>query len=105
MDADAGSRTQRNCVCSSYNFGQPHIVSYATWYRHLQEARSDEERRTMQDAKFHGLNSSTRRARGTASRRRNNLLPPRNGVREAAEAQVAQVPRQDEQVFFLRRLS
>jgi len=74
---DIASSAQRyNCVCSSHNFGQPHVVSSMTWYRHFQEARSEEERGWMQNAKFDGLNqSSARRARGTAARRRNNVLP------------------------------
>ena len=53
--------------------------------------------------KFVGLNSSTRRAR--VSRRRNNVLPTRQRDRQAAEVQVALVPRQDNQVFFFSRFS
>ncbi|KAF9232879.1 hypothetical protein BU15DRAFT_90555 [Melanogaster broomeanus] len=33
-----------NCVCTKHNFGRPHLVSLATWYRHLQGASSDDER-------------------------------------------------------------
>jgi hypothetical protein len=35
------------CVCSKYNNGQPHEVSSATWYRHLQEASTDEEKQRI----------------------------------------------------------
>ena len=70
------SAQQYNCVHSSHNFRQPHVVSSTTWYCHLQEAHSEEERQRMQNAKFDGLNpSSAHRARGTAARRWNNVLP------------------------------
>jgi hypothetical protein len=35
------------CVCSKYNNGQPHEVSSATWYRHLEEACTQEEKQRI----------------------------------------------------------
>ena len=65
-----------NCVCSKYNFGQPHLVSTATWYRHLQEARSDEERQRMQDARLQvPLGTVTAKPKRSAARRRTNVPP------------------------------
>jgi hypothetical protein len=96
MDSDIGSagtsNKRYNCVCSTYNFGQPHMVSSATWYRHFQEASADEQQR-MQDAKFNGIPSSSNRRGGTASRRRNNVLPSmQKRVREPGEMQVSASP-------------
>ena len=77
MDSDVdstGTSNQRyNCVCSE-SFGQPHVVSLATWYRHYQ-AVSAEEREWMQCAKLD-------RPRGTASCRRNGVLPVQKRARE-----------------------
>ncbi|KAF8834252.1 hypothetical protein BDN67DRAFT_1049049, partial [Paxillus ammoniavirescens] len=57
---EAGPSSQQdglwyNCVCAKYNFGRPHLISSTTWYRHLEEATSDEERQRMHNAKsqFH----------------------------------------------------
>ena len=96
MDSDigsAGTSNQRyNCVCSTHNFGQPHIVSSATRYRHYQEASADEQQR-MQAAKFDGVASSSNRRGGTASRRRNNVLPAtQKRVREPGEILVSASP-------------
>ena len=75
MDDSTGSSAQRyNCLCSAYNFGQPHLVSPTTWYRHFEEAQTDEEQEWMQNAKFDGLNNSSARCRGTTSHRCNNAL-------------------------------
>ena len=94
MDIEsAGNSHQRyNCVCSTYNFGRPHVVSSTTWYRHFQEASADEQQR-MQDAKFDNVAPpSNHRARGTASRRRNSILPTQKRARELGEAQAPPPP-------------
>ena len=51
---DAGFQ-RYNCVCSNYNYGRPHPVSFATFHRHLKQASSEEEKKRIQDAKFDGL--------------------------------------------------
>ncbi|KAG1745050.1 uncharacterized protein EDB91DRAFT_1345885, partial [Suillus paluster] len=43
------------CVCTKYNRGQPHEVSYTSWYRHLNEATTEEEKQKMHTAKAFGL--------------------------------------------------
>ncbi|KAG2110325.1 uncharacterized protein F5147DRAFT_690109, partial [Suillus discolor] len=43
------------CVCTKYNHGQPHEVSYMSWYCHLNEATTEEEKEKMQTAKAFGL--------------------------------------------------
>lgn len=88
---DAGSSQRYNCVCSNYNYGRPHPVSSATFHRHLNQARSEEEKQRIQDAKFDGIDRpNPRRSRGTATRRRDN--------RQAHEPQElrASVDRQQE---------
>jgi hypothetical protein len=83
MDDSAGPPAQRyNCICSAHNFGQPHLVSPATWYHHFEEAQTDEEQERMRSVQFDGLNNSSARRRGTASRRHNNALPIQKRVRE-----------------------
>ena len=80
---ETGSAAQKlNCVCSKYNFGRPHLVSTTTWYRHLQEAGSEEERQQIHAAKLDDLPANTRRPRGIATRRRNNTLPTNKRGRE-----------------------
>ncbi|KIK35849.1 hypothetical protein CY34DRAFT_26510 [Suillus luteus UH-Slu-Lm8-n1] len=32
------------CICNKYRYGRPHPVSRSTWYQHIQEAGSEEER-------------------------------------------------------------
>lgn len=96
MDLDIGStgtpNQHYNCICSSYNFGQPHLVSSVTWYRHLQEASVDKQQH-MQDAKFISIASSSNcRARGTASHRHNNVLPMQKRACEPSETQVSASP-------------
>jgi hypothetical protein len=53
------------CVYRKHNFGQPHTISRSTWYEHLQQAETTEEKTRMQAA-CHGINeaapSATRRA-------------------------------------------
>ncbi|KIJ17975.1 hypothetical protein PAXINDRAFT_9063, partial [Paxillus involutus ATCC 200175] len=75
-----------NCVCAKYNFGRLHLISSTTWYRHLEEATSDEERQRMHNAKsqFHPpTNPPTNgRSRGAVGRRRNNVLPTQKRGRE-----------------------
>lgn len=78
---DAGTSQRYNCVCSGYNYGRPHPVSSATFHRHLRQARSEEEKKCIQDAKFDGLDRPVpHRSRGTASRRRDNQ---RDNIRPA----------------------
>lgn len=91
MDSVGSSIQRYNCVCSTHNFGQPHSVSSATWYHHFEEAQTDEEQQRMQSAKFEGLNNSSARHRGTASRRRNNALPIQERAREV-DAQDTSAP-------------
>jgi hypothetical protein len=38
------------CMCDRYGNGHPHQVSKATWYRHLELATSDEEKRRIRAA-------------------------------------------------------
>ncbi|KAG1866996.1 hypothetical protein C8R48DRAFT_599867, partial [Suillus tomentosus] len=58
MDIDqAGARFF--CVCTKYNHGQPHEVSYTSWYRHLNEATTEEEKQKMHTAKAFGLEALT----------------------------------------------
>ncbi|KIK77622.1 hypothetical protein PAXRUDRAFT_17378 [Paxillus rubicundulus Ve08.2h10] len=87
--------TRYNCVCLKYNFGIPHAVSSATWYRHLEEASSPEEREHMRAAKADGSNnnpSKQTRPRGSAARRRNNLPPPCKRDRDMDRAQSPPEP-------------
>ena len=104
VDSAGPSNQRYNRVCSE-NFGQPHVVSLATWYRHYQAA-SAEEREQMQRAKLDGITSSSDcRPRGTASHRRNGILPVQKRARELGEGQVSASPdkrgRQGEpEVFF-----
>ncbi|KAG1847252.1 hypothetical protein C8R48DRAFT_547524, partial [Suillus tomentosus] len=53
------------CICSKHNFGRPHTILRTTWYEHLQQAETTEEKTRMQAAR-HGTNeaapSATRRA-------------------------------------------
>ena len=80
---ETGSAAQKlNCVCSKYNFGRPHLVSTTTWYRHLQEAGSEEEWQQIHAAKLDDLPANTRRPRGIAIRRHNNTLPTNKRGRE-----------------------
>jgi hypothetical protein len=79
-------------------------VSSTTWYRHLSEAGSDEERAHMNTAKLDvdtnpgGSSNSVkpRRSRGLASRRCNNVHPARRTVREVFPAEVC--------VYFIFKL-
>ncbi|KAG1905037.1 uncharacterized protein F5891DRAFT_1183705 [Suillus fuscotomentosus] len=58
MDIDqAGARFF--CVCTKYNHGQPHEVSYTSWYRHLNEATTEEEKQKMHTVKAFGLEALT----------------------------------------------
>ena len=92
----AGGTVRYNCVCSRHNFGLPHLVSSTTWYRHLSEAGSDEERARMNAAKLDinaisggsGNPVRPRRYRGLALRRHNNVPPVRKTVREASTPEV-----------------
>lgn len=43
------------CVCSKYNYGLPHEVSSATWYRHLDEATTQEEKQRIRSARALGV--------------------------------------------------
>ncbi|KAG2358592.1 hypothetical protein BDR07DRAFT_1489262 [Suillus spraguei] len=42
---------QCTCVCKK-NFGRPHIISLATWYQHLQQAETDEEKEQIRAGKI-----------------------------------------------------
>ncbi|KAG1843455.1 hypothetical protein DFJ58DRAFT_731570 [Suillus subalutaceus] len=54
MDIDqAGIRFL--CVCTKYNHGQPHEVSYTSQYHHLNEATTKEEKEKMHTVKAFGL--------------------------------------------------
>jgi hypothetical protein len=35
------------CICVKYGYGLPHKVLKTTWYRHLDQASSDEEKRKI----------------------------------------------------------
>ena len=35
------------CLCRKHNFGRPHPVSKATWYRHIEEANTEEEKQHL----------------------------------------------------------
>ncbi|KIK91217.1 hypothetical protein PAXRUDRAFT_13898 [Paxillus rubicundulus Ve08.2h10] len=85
---------QYNCVCIKHGRGQPHLVSTATWYRHLHEASSDEERQCMLEANrlWHGPDAHlliTSRLRGSVACRCNNVLPILKRGREADETQTS----------------
>jgi hypothetical protein len=47
------------CVCTKYNHGQPHEVSYTSWYHHLNEATNEEEKQKMHTVKAFGLQALT----------------------------------------------
>ncbi|KAG2744318.1 hypothetical protein P692DRAFT_201721996, partial [Suillus brevipes Sb2] len=38
------------CVCQKYGLGRPHSVSKSTWYQHLQQASTEEEKARMRAA-------------------------------------------------------
>ena len=35
------------CLCLKHNFGHPHSVSKATWYCHIEEAKTEEEKQRL----------------------------------------------------------
>jgi hypothetical protein len=87
------SNARFNCVCIRHGFGQPHVVLSTTFFRHLQDASSEEERARIQAAKFDGVNNSTRRrAKGINVHSRwngqDNNSPTRDG-----NSRVASRPR------------
>ena len=87
------SNARFNCVCIRHGFGQPHIVSSTTFFRHLQDASSEEERARIQAAKFDGVNNSTRRrAKGINVRSRRNGQGDVSSTRDG-NTQVASRPR------------
>ncbi|KAI6034735.1 hypothetical protein BKA83DRAFT_4121786 [Pisolithus microcarpus] len=49
--ADEESTAQCVCSCSKYNFGKPHTVSLATWYRHIDEAQTETEKQCIRSAR------------------------------------------------------
>ncbi|KIK26896.1 hypothetical protein PISMIDRAFT_94090, partial [Pisolithus microcarpus 441] len=49
--------TRYLCVCKKYNFGRPHSVSLPTWYEHIQQAESDEEKQRIRQVTFITSNS------------------------------------------------
>ncbi|KAG1744283.1 hypothetical protein EDB19DRAFT_2037989 [Suillus lakei] len=53
--SDPLEATRCVCVCSKYNHGLPHNVSSATWYRHLDEATTQEEKQRIQSVKALGV--------------------------------------------------
>ncbi|KAI5988530.1 hypothetical protein EDD15DRAFT_1364346 [Pisolithus albus] len=49
--ADKESTARCVCSCSKYNFGKPHTVSLATWYRHINEAETETEKQRIRSAR------------------------------------------------------
>ncbi|KIK11576.1 hypothetical protein PISMIDRAFT_19410 [Pisolithus microcarpus 441] len=49
--ADEESTARCVCSCSKYNFGKPHTVSLATWYRHIDEAQTETEKQRIRSAR------------------------------------------------------
>ncbi|KAI5990766.1 hypothetical protein EDD15DRAFT_2369536 [Pisolithus albus] len=45
------STTRYICTCSKYNFGRPHPVSKATFYRHINKADTDKEKERLRATK------------------------------------------------------
>ncbi|KAI5994392.1 hypothetical protein EDD15DRAFT_2196016 [Pisolithus albus] len=69
-DADALESTTRYiCSCSKYNFGRPHPVSKATFYRHINEADTDEEKERLRATKTREGFDLGRQAAPTVGRR------------------------------------
>ncbi|KAI5989242.1 hypothetical protein EDD15DRAFT_2460164 [Pisolithus albus] len=60
-NADEHEFTPRyKCTCSKYNFGRPHAVSKATFYRHINEVDTEEERARLRSTAREGLDSGKR---------------------------------------------
>ncbi|KIK13056.1 hypothetical protein PISMIDRAFT_119622 [Pisolithus microcarpus 441] len=51
--ADEESTTRCICSCSKYNFGKPHTVSLATWYCHIDEAKTETEKQCIHSTRVH----------------------------------------------------
>ncbi|KAI6011095.1 hypothetical protein PISMIDRAFT_124275, partial [Pisolithus microcarpus 441] len=49
--ADKESIARYICNCSKYNFGKPHPVSLATWYRHVDEADTETEKQLLRSTR------------------------------------------------------
>jgi hypothetical protein len=46
------------CVCEKYGLGRPHTVSKSTWYQHIQQASTQEEKvriRAAEALHLHGI--------------------------------------------------
>jgi len=50
------------CLCLKHNFGRPHSVSKATWYRHIEEAETEEEKQRLRASRVDQLTVHTIRA-------------------------------------------
>ncbi|KAG1754432.1 hypothetical protein EDB19DRAFT_654064 [Suillus lakei] len=53
--SDPLEATRCVCVCSKYNHGLPHNISSTTWYRHLDEATTQEEKQRIRSVKALGV--------------------------------------------------
>ena len=47
----AQQSTEYICLCIKHNFGRPHQVSKATWYRHIEEAETKEEKQRLRSSR------------------------------------------------------
>ena len=52
MASSAAQRsTEYICLCIKHNFGHLHQVSKATWYRHIEEAETEEEKQCLRSSR------------------------------------------------------
>jgi len=54
--------TEYVCLCLKHNFGRPHLVSKATWYRHIEEAETEEEKQRLRASRADRPSVHTTRA-------------------------------------------
>jgi len=55
----ARQSTEYICLCHKHNFGRPHPVSKATWYRHIEEADTEEEKQHLRASRADRLSVNT----------------------------------------------
>ena len=89
----ARQSTEYICLCRKHNFGRPHPVSKATWYRHIEEADTEEEKQHLRASRADrpSVNTTGRRAatiQAMVNRRLETVEDARHSVGRRKRARI-----------------